>query len=287
MLDQRLAQVIQRVLATNDSRFPVNNSLNRLVNDFGIGTIRGKTVYFTDSDRSEMRSLLVSKGYSADQSDFSGLARHQRLSFSPNEKAGGDSIKKNRISIKALGSLPLLLAGQEMLLPDCSHLDVDWTEIAELVGHKCIMVVENYESFNLIHKTRFTFPAEFNSPLVLYRGDINESRMDNVLAFLRHMALPVLAFVDADPAGINIATQLPDLVGIVGPSVIDLEAQLKDGTARKDLFYNQYPVYGAMLDEMGKTHCCFLLWSLISKYKACVVQERWINDGTLCSILCK
>ncbi len=285
MLDQRLAQAIQRILASDDSGFPVTNTLKRLVDEYGIGTIRGKSVHFTDNERAEMRSQLTAKGYSVEKADLAAIERHQRLSFTPNEKAGGESVKKNRVSIKALGGQPLLLASKEINLPERAHIDVEWTAVADQIGHKCVMVVENYENFNLIHKTRFNFCEECKSPLVVYRGDVNESRVDYVLDFLRHIHLPVLAFVDADPAGVAIASSLPGLFGVVTPSKAQLESQLMHGTARKDLFYSQYPVYGSMLDGLKTTHSCYPLWNLISKYKACVVQERWINSEAICSIL--
>lgn len=285
MLDQRLAQAIRTILASEDSRFTVNNSRKRLVSDYGIGTIKGKTISFTDKERSEMRSLLAAKGYAVEQADLSGMARHERLAFTPNEKAGGKTIKRNRISIKAISGMPLLLAGQEMRLPDRVHVDCDWTEIADKIAHTCVLVVENYENFNLIHKTRFSFPERFASPLVVYRGDIHESRTDYVLSFLRHINLPTLAFVDADPAGVNIASQLPNLAGMVTPAAPVLESQLKDGSARKDLFYNQYPGYGPSLESMPGNSVCRPLWDMLSKHKACVVQERWIDESITCSIL--
>lgn len=285
MLDQRLARAIQSVLSSKEPVFTLSATLKRLIDDYAIGTIRGKSVYFTDKDRDEMRSLLIAKGYSVEKSDLSGMDRHQRLSVTPNEKAGGEAVKKNRISIKSLSGQALLLGDEQIRLPDRGHLDIEWAEIADQIGHTCIMVVENYENFNLIHKTEFNLPQQFKSPLVVYRGDANESRLDNVLAFLQHMNLPVLAFIDADPAGIFIASQLPGLAGLLAPSIIELEGQLTDGSARKDLFYNQYPVYGSSLEKMGPTHCCYPLWNLISKHKSCVVQERWIDSGSVCSIL--
>lgn len=285
MLDQRLARAIQGVLSNNEPVCTLNATLKRLIDDYAIGTIRGKSVYFSDKDRDEMRSLLIAKGYSVEKSDLSGMSRHQRLSVTPNEKAGGETVKKNRISIKSLSGQVLLLGDEKIRHPDRGHLDVEWTEIADQIRHTCIMVVENYENFNLIHKIGFDLPEQFKSPLVVYRGDANESRLDNVLAFLRHMNLPVLAFIDADLAGIFIASQLPGLAGLVTPSIIELEGQLMDGSARQDLFYNQYPVYGSALEKMDSTNCCYFLWNLISKHKACVVQERWIESGSVCSIL--
>ena len=119
---------------------------------------------------------------------------------------------------------------------------------------------------------------EYCSPLVVYRGDPHESRFDNVLKFLAQAGLPVLAFMDADPAGIAIASKLPNLVGMVLPPLDALEEQLRNPqTARKNLFMDQYPVYGQALDGLGGDHPCHPVWKLISKYAAGVVQERWIK----------
>lgn len=285
MFDQRLAQAIQNVLSSNESRFTVNRSLNRLVQDYAIGTIRGKSVYFTDKDREDMRMLLLAKGYSFDRANLAEMERNERLSVTPNEKAGGGAVKKNRVSIKPLHGQSILLADRTIDLPDCCHLDADWTGIADQLRHACVIVVENYENFNLIHKTRFELPEKFKSPLVVYRGDANESRLDAVLSFLQHINLPVFAFVDADLAGINIAMQLPGLVGILSPDRAELERQFMHGSARQDLFYNQYPVYGPSLERMPVSHCCYPLWALIEKHKACIVQERWISSEVFCTII--
>lgn len=86
--------------------------------------------------------------------------------------------------------------------------------------------------------------------------------------------------MDADPAGVAIASQLPAIVGMVLPPVDVLEEQLRNPqTARKDLFMDQYPVYGQVLDSLGCEHPCHAVWNLISKCAAGVVQERWIQSS--------
>ncbi len=206
------------------------------------------------------------------------MSRGERLAVTPNEKAGAEAIKRNRISVKALANQTLVIGEQCLLLPPESHLDVDWTKIVGQIRHTCILIVENYENFNRIHETLFDLPGRFQSPLAVYRGDPNESRIDNVLKFLAETKLPVLAFMDADPAGVAIASQLPNLAGMVLPPIGILEEQLRNPrTARKGLFLEQYPVYGSMLDAMPAGHPCEGVWKLISRTAAGVVQERWIK----------
>ena len=278
MLDQKLAEAMQRVLAKDEERFTLTKALEELI-EFGIGTRRGKSAYFTAKDKDEIRAWLEAKGFSVGQRVQPGMTRSERLAITPNEKAGGEAIKRNRVSIKALAGQPLIIGEQHLLLPTESHLDVDWTKVVGQIRHTCILVVENYENFNRIHETKFDLTDRFQSPLVVYRGDPNESRIDNVLKFLAEAELPVLAFVDADPAGIAIASQFPNLAGMVLPPIEILVEQLRNPrTARKDLFLDQYPVYGSMLDALPAGHPCHGAWNLISRAAAGVVQERWIQE---------
>lgn len=277
MLSQKVADAMRRVQAKDDKRFPLTKVLEELI-EFGIGTRSGKSAYFTDQDKDEIRAWLEAKGFSTDHCVQPGMARSDRLAVTPNEKAGGEAIKRHRVSIKALASQSLRIGNQSFHLPAESHLDVDWTKVSQ-IGHPCFLVVENYENFNRIHETRFDFPADFRDPLVIYRGDPNESRVENVLKFLAQAKLPVLAFMDADPAGVAIASQFPNLAGLALPPSDILEEQLRNPrTARKDLFLDQFAVYGKMLDALPAGHPCEEAWQMISRIAAGVVQERWIQE---------
>lgn len=274
MLDQKLAEAMQRILSRQDERFTLTAILQRLVED-GIGTKRGKSVYFNERDRQAMCEWLEAKGFSTEPVDMTGMSRAERLEVTPHEKAGGEAVKRNRISIKALGGQALVIGGQPINLPEESHLDVDWTKIVSQIGHRCIMVVENYENFNRIHQTSFKFPVEYRSPLVVYRGDPNESRINNVLAFLGNAKLPVLAFVDADPAGVVIAVSLPWLV------LPTLNQQLSSPQiGRRDLFQDQYPSVQNAIAGIPADAPCRLVLDLILKYRSAVIQECWIGRDT-------
>lgn len=283
MLDHKLAEAMQRILSRQSERYPLTVTLQRLVDD-GIGTQRGKSVYFNERDRQEMRKWLEAKGFSVEVVDLTGMSRGERLAVTPHEKAGGESVKRNRISIKALGGQALVLGGQSLVLPEESHLDLNWTKIASQIGHRCIMLVENYESFNRIHETSFRLPVEYRSPLVVYRGDPRESRIENVLGFLSEAKLPVLAFVDADPAGVAIAAGLPGLAGMVTPDLVTLEAQLSSPKmGRRDLFQDQYPNVQNAIAAIPHGTPCRPVLDLVLKYRSAVVQERWIG-GEICML---
>lgn len=282
MLDQKLAEAMQRILSKGDERFPLTSTLQRLVDD-GIGTKRGKSAYFTVKDKEEMGAWLQAKGFTVEQVDLTGMLRSERLEVTPNEKAGGEAIKQNRISIKTLAGQPLMIGGETIQLPVESHLDVDWTKIAEQIDHSCVMVVENYENFNRIHETKFDLPEAFGSPLVIYHGDPNESRLDNVQHFLNYINLSVLAFMDIDPAGVFMANQLSMLVAMIAPAKDALEKQLSSPkTGRRDLFQSQYLSYGNVLNDLPINSPCLSLWRLVERHRAGIVQERWIGGSESC-----
>ena len=285
MLDQRLAESMQRALAHPDEPLRLTRTLERLVG-LGIGHIRRKSVYLTDKDRDEMRSWLIAKGYSERQTDIAGMNRAERLKHTPNEKAGGRAVKQNRVSIKALHRAMLRVGGGVLSLPPTAHLDIEWPTIAKSIDHQSILVVENYEIFNRIYDVSLSVPAKFGSPLVIYRGDMHESRADNVLALLNAVDLPVLSMPDCDPAGIAIARSLPRLVGLVLPPPDVLETLLSSPkTARKDLYTSQYPAHQKSLqlrDDLPDTPCN-RVFQLLAKYATGVVQEHF-ETGVLLEV---
>lgn len=281
MLDQSLAQLMQRLLEKDAHSTPLGATSRRLPDDLSIGRIQGKTLYLSDRDRHEMRQLLVARGYSIKPVPIADMTRSDRLATAtPNEKAGGGSIKTRRISIKALHGQTLNITGKILSLPDGSHIDVDWQRIDGAIGHDSIMLVENYEVFDHIHRLTFELPTPCSNPLVIYRGDKNESRQDNVKAFLDEVDLPVIAFVDIDPKGLHIAGCCPRLVGIVAPSLPDLSATLGSAAAaRHDLYRNQVSNVEGYLRSITEASPAYLLWKLIQEHRAGVVQERWITAG--------
>lgn len=287
MLDQALAQLMQRLLEKEAPSTPMSATARRLIEDLGIGRIQGKTLYLSDRNRQEMREILLARGYSASPAPLKEMSRCDRLAAAtPNEKAGGGPLKTGRISIKALAGQTLNIAGRTLNLPDGSHVDIDWhTILADGARHNAIMLVENYEVFDQVHRLHLDLPQAFDNPLVLYRGDKTESRLDNVKSFLEAMTLPVVAFPDIDPQGLHIASTCPRLVGILAPEQVDLERVLASPTsARADLFRSQIPGVGGRLRALPKESPISALWELLQKHRAGAVQERWLAEQIHCKL---
>lgn len=281
MLDQTLAQLMQRLLEKEASSTPLSVTARRLQEDLGIGRIQGKTLYLSDRNRLEMRELLLARGYSATPLPIKDMSRSDRLAMAtPNEKAGGGALKTGRVSMKSLPDKTLNVAGRTLSLPDGCHVDSDWRSVANSIRHDSIMLVENYEVFDQLHQLAFDLPDYCKNPLVIYRGDKTESRLNNVKAFIDASGLPVLAFVDIDPKGLHIAVGYPRLIGVVAPAYADLKATLDSpASARPDLYRLQLPGVGDYLRSMADNSPISDLWELLQQHRTGVVQERWLVAG--------
>lgn len=284
MLDAKLAEYMQRILEQGKLSVTAGKSSLEIHDQYALGRRIGKTIHFTDRDQGEMRRMLTANGYALVPVAKDGMARSDRLAAGvPNEKSGGGAVKTGRVSVKAMPGECLNLSGKALALPPFCHIDACWSEIVNSVGHSALMVVENYEVFDKLHLIRFSLPAEFSSPLVVYRGDRHESRQDNVRAFLDAAALPVLACVDIDPQGLQIALSFPRLIGLVAPGKAHIEELLQSpATGRRDLFQQQYHVVAGILERLPQKHCLAPLWALVKESRAGVVQERWISSDELC-----
>ncbi len=284
MLDQRLAELMQRLLSQEAGTTAVTGTSRRLADELNLGRIRGKTIYLSEGDHAEMRTLLSANGYALSPVDLNGLSRGDRLlAGTPNEKAGGEAVKRGRISVKTLAGQRLLIGNQELLLPPRCHIDAEWRAVLDGMAHSAIMLVENYEAFDQIDLVSFELPDEFSNPLVVYRGDRHESRQDNVIAFLDAAQLPMMAFVDIDPRGLHIAAGCPNLVGIVAPDALVLETALASpATGRRDLFQAQVPGIERFLQGIAEDSPLHPLWTLMARYRAAVVQERWLAMRNRC-----
>lgn len=277
MLNQRLAETLKKIIRSDDSRFTLTGSLSTFSHEFNLGSVKGKSIYFNSIEKEDIRKLLVVKGYDLTASLVAGMTRSEKLSITPDEKAGGGSLKRNRISIKTLANQPLLLNDECLMLPLRSHLDIELSSLKDS-GHDCVIFVENYDNFNNVHENPITLPTAYKKPMVIYRGDKNESRLDAVMSYLDLCKLPVFAYVDIDPFGLANVQGLSNLVGVLTPEISILEALLSDTkTKRNDLYERHYAGCYALLDRLPDNHPCKGLWNLIKKYKAGVVQEQFLR----------
>jgi len=113
----------------------------------------------------------------------------------------------------------------------------------------------------------------YSDPLLIFRGDaINPTNGAKVLA--TKTSVPVVAFTDLDPQGLNIANSLPNVIGAIFPAETELEGS-------DDLFITQRHLLGAIEKYPSGWHSVI---QNISAKRRCISQEYMLARGSVCRL---
>lgn len=227
-MNAQLITTLLRITRSEEAEFRLSKGLEDFQHEYQLGLRVGSSrIRFSERDKQEIAKVLAGlqgiEAANADPQAWKELTRAQAMSLGHNEKLARKPVKRNRVSIKPLPGRALRLGGRSFELPDGTHLDADWTSLGSL-GHACALLVENYEAFDQLHRTQVSVALEragLADCLVIYRGDPNESRLDNVRAFLRHTGLPVVFFGDLDPASLVEMARTEGASHFVAPANLD------------------------------------------------------------------
>ena len=277
-LAKQTVRALLRVVRSPDDRFAASGVLKAFSDAYRIGRSKGASLLFDREDKARIREILGAEGIdpSTEPAAWDEISRAEALHLGPNEKFAATPVKRRRVAIKTLPGRPLHLDGQALILPPACHVDVDGSTAAALLAHESVLLVENWESFNGIHDTDLDLSQTGENPLVLWRGDRSDTRVDHALALLRALDLPVWAFVDYDPAGLLIADSLPRLAGIIAPEPDRLERDLALGLFER--YRDQLPMAAAALDA-SRNEPVRRLWAIIRRHGRALPQERYLIDS--------
>ena len=273
-MDFRTTKVLLRCVQSQHDRVAVKETLREFVRIYGsrVGTITGSYFCMTPVQKQTIRSLLVSIGVDPETKPdaWSGLTRTEALKLGNNEKFAQEPVKIRRVAVKSLRpTMPITLNGHSVYLPARCHVEVDYAEIGEMSWHDWIIVVENWESFNAIDVAadKLSFPGQ--NPLVVWRGDKDSVRSNDMLAMIRGMTQPVAAFVDYDPSGMVIARALPRLAHVVAPPLDVLAEMMKNGLT--DRYMAQ--IAGCQAVLWKNDSCVAPVWEVIRLAGRALPQE--------------
>jgi len=278
-MDKQLVKVLLRVVQSPEERFTGSKTLRGFLDDYRIGWTKGATCCFDATAKARIRELLQAQGIAPETPPdaWEGLTRAESLALGRDEKWAGGPARRDRLAMKTLPGLPLLVGHESLLLPPRCHLEADALEIGGSVEHNTVLLVENWECFDRIHEVRLDFSAAGPNTLVLWRGGSSEARADASQNFLKTLNQPVWAFVDYDPAGLVIAATLPCLQGIIAPEATVL-AELLEKHGLEDRYRTQLPAAASSLDQAGHPAVSFL-WPLLRQAGRALPQEIFIGLG--------
>lgn len=277
-MNKRWLAVIDRAIRSNQELFPLNQTWQAIHDEYNIGLIQANKLQLTEVDKQELRKLVHDIAaidlQNMGAADFADLTREQTLSVAIHEKFAGQSVKQNRLAIKALPGGALKLNGQSYRLPAYGHWDVALENITD-VGHASLWVVENYRCFDRLDAIKIHPSAAQTEPLVVFRGD-NVYQADTVLRLIEQLQLPVWIMGDLDPKGLSIAQAYPYFAGLIMPDIAALEGYFSDSLkANPKLYEKQLAGSQKALSESPYSiiQGC---WRLMQQYQAGIVQEHWL-----------
>lgn len=280
-MNKQLLKVIEGAIRSNKEIFPLNQSWTYLHRQYNIGQTQGNKLKVTQDDKDDLIAVVKHEdGIDLEQisvADFAAMNREAALAFALDEKIAGQSVKKDRLAIKALTGRALKINGLSYSLPGSGYLDMALSDITG-TAHNCILLIENYRCFDRLENMQLNLPARYADPLVLYRGD-NDYSEKTVRQLLAQLNLPVLAMADLDPQGLSIAQSFPHIVGLIAPCLADLEVLLKDKQKANSKLYDKQ-LAGCQNALSTSPHALIRqLWGMMKKHQAGIVQEYWLQAG--------
>jgi len=278
-MNKQQLQVIERAIVSTEDLFPLNQTWADIHREYNIGLTMANKLKLSRQDKAEL-ILLVKQitGLDLNQhtmANFNQLNREEALTINVHEKMAGQAVKKKRLAIKTTANKLLKINQQQYQLPDSGFLDMALSAMHS-AQHDCVLVIENFRCFDTLANMSLNLSRPFQNPLVVYRGD-NVYSEHTVHQLLMQLALPVLVMPDIDLQGLVIAQSLPQVAGLVAPSLLVLEQLLNDPDKVNRSLYAQQ--LSGCQKALNTSICPTIkqIWQLLKKYQAGIVQEYWLH----------
>ncbi|RIZ40662.1 DUF7281 domain-containing protein [Pseudomonas putida] len=215
-----LTKKLLSIFQSEEQDFRPSKQLDAFCEDLGIGQRVRSLWRLSQSDKEKIATYLeneakVDPRQSPDA--WKGESRHGALKKGGDEKLTTKRLRGKRVAVKALPGRPLLLGPAPIFLPPGASLDLDRHWVVEHCAHDSVLLIENWENFELTHETPILNQLPGN-PLVVFRGAPGSYKTDSSHALLAELKLPVVAFTDYDPEGLCIAATLPGFSWYLAPS---------------------------------------------------------------------
>lgn len=286
-MDKRLINTLLRIFHSPDGRFSAGRSISVFCSEYNLGRKQGASLVFTEEDKKEIGRILQGEmgidPTTTTSESWNYLGRAQSLQLARDEKFAGRSVGAGRLRLKTLPGHTLNVAGGSWNLPLRADLGLDLEAVlGHKIGHDALLVIENLQTFDDIHDVDVavmdSLPAR--DPLVIYRGDTQGgARADAIHTLIQSTTMPVLAFVDYDPAGLVIASGLPRLAKVLAPSLQDLGALIQThGIAKR--YLEQVATASHVLQQFKADSRIAPLWSVIHAAGKGLPQEYFHSRST-------
>ncbi|TNE82851.1 MAG: hypothetical protein EP337_18120 [Rhodobacteraceae bacterium] len=208
--------------------------------------------------------------------DLEGLSRSEALSVTTNEKITRQSVRAARVAVKATPGRGLKLRGFEIALPDGINLDISAEDARHFDDYDRILLVENWEAFERLHRLSYDLPIELEGTLVLYRGQPHGYTIDAARKFSSNLGKPIHVLPDPDPAGLHLAMTYPGFAGLALPPAHEIRAILMSGRGLPDRYLAQLPMVEQSLDNCTVPEIQ-RYWAVFKETGRALPQEEFVR----------
>ena len=287
-MDKRLINTLLRIFHSPETRFTAGKVISTFCEEYNLGIKQGKSLIFNDAHKAEIGRILEGE-FGIDPAkttvdSWKGKGRAESLMLAKDEKLGGRAVSEGRLRVKALPGHTLQVAGGAWSLPDRTDLGIDLdTVLKSEIGHDALLVVENLQTFDDIHAVDACVMGNLPAlnPLVVYRGDAQSgARADAAHALISTTHLPVIAFVDFDPAGMLIASGLPRLDSVLAPPMQELSEIIRE-RGITERFLEQIATASHAMQRIQNDERIAPLWRIIHAAGKALPQEYFCRDQLL------
>lgn len=280
MMDKRLINTLLRIFHSSDTRFAYGRAISAFSTEYNLGVRQGSSLVFNDAHKAEIGRILKGElgidPASTTADSWKGLDRAESLMLAKNEKLTSRTVGGGRLRVKTLSGSVLRVAGGSWSLPDRADLGLDLSAvIGSEIGHDALLIVENLQTFDDIHTVGSEVMDNLSAhdPLVIYRGDTQGgARADAVHALVSGTDLPVIAFVDFDPAGLIIASSLPRLDRVLAPPLQEL-AEIIQARGIAERYLEQVAMSAHAMQRIQGNARMAPLWHVIHSAGKALPQE--------------
>lgn len=186
--------------------------------EFALGVTRGSKILYAEQDYGRAAKILQELRITGLRPETA--SRRDREGFGAlSEKFRARAVSKDFVAVRP-ASAGVVLEGRELVVPAEGFLTVHLDTVLS-AGATTLLVIENLESF-----VRVGLQHWLGAPpatLAIWRGGTLHSPAA-VNRLLEQSTLPVWAWFDFDPAGLEMASRLPRLAHLVVPSETEVES---------------------------------------------------------------
>lgn len=225
------ANLITNVLRKRSAKVAFSSNWQKIFAELEVGSVdeSGRYLHFSAAQQHQLKQMsvdyfgsdLLTNTFDGDRIDVAKHSRYEKLAaIAPDDQF---------VLIKSRPFFPNIPIECSLRIPLTNVIQLLESQIATITH---LVIVENLDAFDYWYQ--FSVDEALNNVLVVYRGHNGLSKGLSVLLELLPEKVTVVAFVDVDPAGVQIALTTPRVTQLLAPSIEALSSLVVTASSTED-----------------------------------------------------